>query len=149
MQDMRFNCRFADIMKTTREGVRVADFRRFNQIIENTCMPVSWGLTPDDTAVVNGPDVIRHQTHGVPARAPPTATTVSGTSSPTSSVSGKRPNPVSKIGFAAAGALRERQRALPSEKSWQASTGAHACTLSCHPFNDFAWCWPCHTAHVQ
>jgi hypothetical protein len=51
---MRFNCRFADMMKTTTDGNKAADFRKFNMIVQNTIMPVTYGLSPEDTVIING-----------------------------------------------------------------------------------------------
>ena len=51
---MRFNCRFADIMRSTEDGSRGADFRNFNRILQNTVTPIMWGLTPTDLAIING-----------------------------------------------------------------------------------------------
>jgi hypothetical protein len=69
VQDLRFNCRFADVMKSTKDGIRVADFRHFNQVIQNTVMPVSYGLTLEETHSINGPDVL----HRPPNRRPPSS----------------------------------------------------------------------------
>lgn len=68
MQDMRFNCRFMDIMRTDPSGARLVDFRRFNTVIQNTIMPVSYGLTFDETVIVNGPDVHQPQPPRRPSR---------------------------------------------------------------------------------
>jgi hypothetical protein len=54
---MRFNCRFTDIMSTTPSGQRLVDFRGFNTVIQNTIMPVSYGLTFEETVAINGPSV--------------------------------------------------------------------------------------------
>ena len=61
MQDMRFNCRFMDIMRTDPSGSRLVDFRRFNTVIQNTIMPVSYGLTYEETLIVNGEGVLKPQ----------------------------------------------------------------------------------------
>lgn len=66
IQDMRFNCRFMDIMRTDPSGARLVDFRRFNTVIQNTIMPVSYGLTFEETVIVNGPDV--HKPTPTPGR---------------------------------------------------------------------------------
>lgn len=55
LQDIRFNCRFKDIMRTTPTGDRLVDFRGFNSVLQNTIMPVSFGLTFEETVAVNGP----------------------------------------------------------------------------------------------
>lgn len=54
MQDIRFNCRFTDIMRTSPSGDRVVDFRGFNSVTQNTIMPVSFGLSFEETVAVNG-----------------------------------------------------------------------------------------------
>eukprot|EP00892_Ulva_mutabilis_P008913 jgi/Ulvmu1/6394/UM003_0022.1 len=61
VQDMRFNCRFMDIMRTDPSGSRLVDFRRFNTVIQNTIMPVSYGLTYEETLIVNGDSVLKPQ----------------------------------------------------------------------------------------
>lgn len=54
MQDLRFNCRFTDIMRTSPSGDRVVDFRGFNSVTQNTIMPISFGLSFEETVAVNG-----------------------------------------------------------------------------------------------
>lgn len=57
LQDIRFNCRFTDIMRTTPTGDRLVDFRGFNSVVQNTIMPVSFGLSFEETVAINGPNV--------------------------------------------------------------------------------------------
>jgi hypothetical protein len=89
MQDLRFNCRFADVMKSTKEGIRVADFRRFDQVIQNTVMPVPYGLTPKQTEAINGPDIIHKGPKGPPASVRMTTATATTSLASTPSSSGR------------------------------------------------------------
>ena len=57
MQDIRFNCRFTDIMRTMPSGDRLVDFRGFNSVTQNTIMPVPFGLSFAETVAINGPGV--------------------------------------------------------------------------------------------
>lgn len=56
-------------MRTAPSGDRLVDFRGFNSVIQNTIMPVSFGLSFEETVAINGTVVAATSAHSSAARA--------------------------------------------------------------------------------